>query len=155
MSTIPENETTLQDLFDWYVLQEDLKKVKAREMLLRQKLFKHHFPTPEEGTNSLSLDPVLIAAGLAADGRMLKGGYVINREVDAASLNVLGPKFAENGIKVQDLIQWKPSLKTGEYRKLTAEQLQLFDQCLIIKPGSPTLEVVLPKARGKAGEKAQ
>ena len=38
-----------------------------------------------------------------------------------------------------------------EYRELTAEQTQLFDQCLIVKPGSPALEIVLPKKRAAAG----
>lgn len=149
MSALPPNESTLKDLFDWYTLQEELKAIKMREILLRQKLFKFYFPTPEEGTNSLDLNPLMSAEGFEPDGRVLKGGHTINREVDAASLQVLGPSFAEQGIKVADLVKWKPSLAVGDYRKLTKEQMQFFDQCLIIKPGSPTLEVVLPKKRGK------
>jgi hypothetical protein len=144
---IPPNTCTLADLFAWYEAQAELSKVKAREILLRKKLFKFHFPAPDEGTNSLPLNPLLEAAGIPADGRVLKGGHVINREVDEASLKVLGPTFQEQGIAVADLIKWKPALSVSAYRELTAEQRTLFDQCLIIKDGSPTLEVVLPKAK--------
>lgn len=147
MVAIPPNECTLNDLFEWYKLQDQLKRVKASEMLLRQKLFKHHFRAPDEGTNTLELNPLLEAAGIPPDGRVLKGGHVINREVDEASLKVLATQFQEAGIKVADLIKWKPSLAVGEYRELTKEQRALFDQCLIIKNGSPTLEVVLPAKR--------
>jgi hypothetical protein len=41
-----------------------------------------------------------------------------------------------------------------EYRTLPEEQHQLFDQCLIVKPGSPALEIVLPAKAKKAGEQA-
>lgn len=149
MSNIPENECKMGHVFEWYLLQDELKALKAKEMLLRQKLFKFYFPTPNEGTNSLDLDPLMSAEGFEPDGRVLKGGHVINREIDAASLQVLGPQFSNLGIKVADVVKWKPSLAVGDYRKLTKEQLKFFDQCLIIKPGSPTLEVVLPKKRGK------
>lgn len=147
MVAVPPNECTLKDLFDWYQIQDQLARLKAQEVILRCKLFKHHFPTPKEGTNDLELGPLLVAAGIPDDGRVLKGGHTINRTVDEAALLVLAPAFTENKIPVDKLIKRKPELAKGEYNKLTKEEKQLFDQALIVKPGTPSLEVVLPAKR--------
>lgn len=147
MVAIPENTCTLQDLFEWYRVQEELRKLKAQEILLRTKLFKHHFKDPKEGTNSLELDPLLIAAGLPPDGMVLKATHVINRSVDEAALNVLTPVLDEKKIPVAKLIKRKPELVKSEYNELTDDEKKLFDQVLVIKPGTPSLEVVLPKKR--------
>lgn len=144
MTTIPANAVSQEDLAEWYRLQEQLKKIKASEMLLRQKIFGAYFPSPAEGTNSAPL----------ADGWILKGKHTINREIDPGALGALKTRFAEAGIRADDLVQYKPSLVLKEYRTLTDEQHQLFDQCLIVKPGSPALEIVLPAKAKKAGETA-
>lgn len=141
MTTIPENEVTAADLAEWYRIQEELKKVKAREMLLRQKIFKFYFPTPTEGTNNFDLP----------DGYVLKGKHTINRDIDPGAFQVLRKTFEEAGIHPDALVQYKPSLVKKEYNTLTEEQKQLFDQALIVKPGSPALEIVLPKKRAAAG----
>lgn len=140
MALIPENTVSQEDLAEWYKLQEELKKVKAREMLLRTKIFKNCFPDPEEGTNNFNLP----------DGYVLKGKHTINRDVDPGAFQAMREQFTQAGIHPDTLVQWKPSLKIKEYRELTAEQLHLFDQCLIVKPGSPALEIVLPKKRASA-----
>ena len=141
MTLIPENQVTQADLAEWYKLQEELKKVKAREMLLRTKIFGYFFTSPVEGTNSYDLP----------DGYVLKGKHTINREVDPGAFQAMREQFSQAGIHPDAMVQWKPSLKLKEYRELTAEQIQLFDQCLIVKPGSPALEIVLPKKRAAAG----
>lgn len=147
MPVIPETQVTLNDLFDWYNAQAELARWKSREALLRARMFKHYFPTPKEGTNDLALGPLLQAAGIEDDGRVLKGGHVINRSVDEAALLVLMPALNEKKIPVEKLIKRKPELAVGEYRKLTDEERNLFDQALVIKPGTPSLEVVLPKRK--------
>ena len=144
MISIPANTVSQEDLAEWYRLQEELKKVKASEMLLRQKIFAAYFPSPAEGTNSAPL----------ADGWVLKGKHTINREIDPGALGALKDKLLEAGIKADALVQYKPLLVLKEYRTLTEEQHQLFDQCLIVKPGSPALEIVLPAKAKKAGEQA-
>ena len=55
MTTIPANTESQEDLHDWYRLQDELKKIKASEMPLRQKIFGAYFPSPTEGTNSAPL----------------------------------------------------------------------------------------------------
>lgn len=144
MTSIPANTVTPADLIEWDRLQEELKRIKAAEMLLRQKIFAAYFPSPKEGTNDAPL----------AAGWVLKGKHTINREVDSGALEALKPALLEAGMRADSLIQYKLSLVLKEYRTLTAEQTQLFDQVLIVKPGSPALEIVLPAKAKKAGEQA-
>lgn len=140
MVEVPANEVTTADLAEWYRLQEQLKKIKAAEMLLRSKIFRFYFPDPAEGTNNHTLP----------DSYVLKGKYTINREVDLGAYQALKEQFMEANIPADAMVQWKPSLVLKEYRGLTAEQQHLFDQCLIIKPGSPAIEIAPPaKKRGK------
>lgn len=130
-------EATPEDLAAWYVAQEALRKAKDTELALRLKIFKDKFRAPVEGINKYDLP----------DGYVLKGTHVINRKVDEPALITLRPIFQEKGLKVDELVQFKPELRTGEYRKLTEEQRMMFDQVLIIKPGTPSLEIVLPKRK--------
>lgn len=122
-------------LEEWYVLQEQMKKDKAREMELRIKIFGAFFPEPEEGTNSFDLPEKWV----------LKGKRTINRNVDIAAFTALRPSLEAAGIRVVELVEFKPALSISQYRKLTDEQTHLVDQFLIIKDGAPALEIVLPK----------
>lgn len=145
MVSLPENEITDADMHEWYRLQEELKRIRGAEMLLRTKIFKAIFTAPSEGTNNHSL----------ADGYVLKGKYNITRDLDVGAFGANKVRFAEAGISTDAMVQYKPSLVLSEYRQLTAEQRQLFDECLIIKPGSPSLEIVLPAKAKAAKAKAQ
>ena len=135
MIQIPENQVTQQDMERWYTVQEQLSKLKNEEQLLRQKIFKGMFHDPKEGTNSVDL----------ADGFVLKGKRVINRTVDDAAFKASVEELAKNGIATDQIVKYKPELVTSEYRKLTAEQINLFDTVLIVKEGMPGLEIVKPK----------
>lgn len=135
MSQIPENQLTQQDFNDWAAINVQLGKLKAQEMLLRMKIFKTMFPLPVEGTNSVPL----------TDGYVLKAKYPISRKVLVDVLAAQTKELKEAGIKLGELIVNKPELSVSAYRKLTADELKLFDQVLEIKPGSPQLEIVLPK----------
>lgn len=142
MTAIPENQVTQADLTEWYNLKEQLNKFKAAEMLLRTKIFKGMFADPKEGTNTVPL----------ADGWVLKGKRTINRDVDVAALNVnamVDPatgmsRLTSHGIHPESLIKWKPELVLANYRTLTEEQKEIFNECLVIKDGSPSLEITLP-----------
>lgn len=142
MSTLPENVATVQDLVIWNEMQVQLKKLKDEEMALRRRIFATYFPNPVEGTNNVPL----------AQDWILKATYPITRDIDIGALQALSPKLVEAAISVDKLIQYKPSLIIKEYRTLTAEQNHLFDQCLVIKPGSPALEIILPAKAKKVGE---
>ena len=135
MVLLPPISVTPEDLIEWDRLGKELARIKAAEMLLRVKIFGCYFPTPVEGTNDYPL----------ANGYVLKGKYTINREVDEGAFKVLSDELRKQNIIPEKLVQYKPSLVLREYRGLTAEEMHLFDQCLVIKPGAPAMEIVLPK----------
>ena len=148
MTTIPENKVTQADLAEWYRLKDELNRVKTAEMLLRTKIYSGLFKAPEEGTNTLPL----------ADGWVIKAKRVIQRDIDLAALNVnalVDPatnmsRLTASGIHPEQLVKWKPELVLRAYRTLTAEQMTVFNECLVIKDGSPSLEIVLPASAKKA-----
>jgi len=148
MTAIPENTVTQKDLEEWYCLKEQLASVKASEMLLRQKIYKGLFINPKEGTNTVPL---------GTEGWVIKAKRVINRDIDQAALqhsmaiddSTKMSRLSSNGIHVEQLIKWVPELVTKAYRLLTEEQVKIFDEVLIIKDGSPALEIVLPASAKK------
>lgn len=137
MVEIPKNEVTNKDLEQWYLLDKQIKALKASEVLLRQKIFNGMFLEPKEGTNSFELP----------DGAVVKGKRVISRTIDIGALNALREQFAVQGIMVDSLVKYTPELKLSGYRELTEEQQHLFDQALVIKDGMPGLEIVIPKRK--------
>ena len=140
MVAIPANELDMQDLIAWDQAKQELNKWKATEMLLRLKIFKAAFPAPKEGTNNLTL----------ASGYILKGKYGLNRDVDPGELFARTEAFREAGIPVDALIKRSPELVKAKYNELTDEQRTLFDNVLIIKPGTPAIEIAPPaKKRGE------
>ena len=136
MSAIPANAVTQEDLNAWSQLQKQLGDLKSAEMLLRTKIFKGLFPNPVEGTNSVPL---------GTEGWVIKAKYPINRKPDIALLTSRAPELRAAAIVLEDVIRTIPELATGEYRKLTDDQRHLLDQVMEVKPGSPALEIVLPK----------
>lgn len=142
MSPIPKPAVTQEDLNEWSRLQQELAKIKASEMLLRTKIFKALFPNPVEGTNTVPL---------GTEGWVMKAQHKIDRVPDVALLTAKAADLRAQGIPVDSLIRSKPELAKAEYNKLTEDQRHEFDQVLTIKPGSPSLEIVLPKrAQGMA-----
>lgn len=131
----PVEQATQEDLNLWYKLQEELGRLKIQEMDLRKKIFGSYFTEPVEGTNTAPL----------TEGWVLKGQYKIDRKPDEALLTTLSPVFKEKKIPVKELIIYKPELALRVYRTLSEEERVIFDQCLVIKPGSPALEIVKPK----------
>lgn len=149
MVEIPENAVTEKDLADWYLLTEQLSKLKAAEALLRPRIYKHFFPDPVEGTNTYILP----------DKFQLKAVRKIDRKVDEASMFAFrapevvegvtsnSSRFEQADIKADELFKPKYELVTSAYRKLTDEQRKVVDQVLIIKDGSPQLDITPPSTK--------
>ena len=136
---------TAEDLARWYKLKNQLAKVKGEEAMLRSRIFKHYFPTPTEGSkeNKVPLND--------GTGAILQADHVINRTVDEQQLEALRTAIAEKGsnlpqINLANLIRWKPELNKTEYNKLSTDERHTMDTALIIKPGSPQLEIKIPKS---------
>lgn len=151
MVEVTPNVLAAEDLAEWYRLQKELARVKACEAIMRSKVFKFYFPVPEEGTNTVPLND--------GTGAVIKAQHVINRSVDVGSFEALRAAqtlaleaqsaggAAPNApvLQFDKLVKWKPEVSITDYRKLTKEEQLYFDQCLIIKPGSPQLEITIPK----------
>lgn len=157
---IPENTVTQTDLVQWFNLKDQLGKLKSAEALLRTKIFKFYFTDPKEGTNKVPLND--------GTGAELKATYPMYRTIDPGTLDALkeaqeaawgeaaaaqrrADEFAQGTVPniprlpFADLIKYKPELVLSEYRKLTEEERLYFDQALIVKPGSPSMEISTPK----------
>jgi len=133
---------TPAELAKWFMLKKQLADVKTAEILLRTRIFKFFFPTPEEGTNTHPLKD--------GTGAELKAVHTIDRKVDEGELEALKEAMFAEGSNLPEmdlttLIVWEPKLKISEYRKLTDEQKQVFDRCLVVKPGSPQVDIKIPK----------
>lgn len=135
---------TPADLATWFKKKAQLAKLKGEEAMLRSRIFKFYFPAPTEGSkdNKVPLND--------GTGAILQADHVINRTVDEQQLDGLKEAmFAEGSnlpqLDLTKLIKWKPELNKTEYNKLTLEEKQIFDRCLVIKPGSPQLEIKIPK----------
>lgn len=144
MAEIPENTLDMNDLYKWFELRKQIEAFKAvttQEMFLRKKIAACLFPNPSEGTNTFELQD--------GTGAVVKYGHTIERKVDEGALTSLREEFEKVGISVDDLIRRKPELEKKAYNRLTDVQRSVFDQALLIKPGSPTLDIVIP-AKAKA-----
>lgn len=142
MVDIPEDKVTTADLAEWYQLKAELGKLKSKEALLRGRIVRAFFPNPVEGTNNHDMND--------GTGAVMKLGYTIDRKVDMGALDALRAAQAVEGsnvpkVNLDELIKFKPELVISKYRELTAEEQNFVDQALIIKPGSPQLEIVIPK----------
>ena len=136
---IEPEEVKQEEINHWFTIDAELAKLKSEEAILRNKIFKYFFRNPVEGTNKVPLDK----------GWVLKATLPINRKVQIELLTAMDLELRAAGIPMDDLVVRKPELSVTSYRKLTDEQVKLFDRILEIKPGSPQMEIVLPK-RGQA-----
>jgi hypothetical protein len=128
-------KATNEDIMEWLETKRKLATVKAKEAILREKIIKTFFSGPKEGTNHFEL----------GNNYKLKYTHKLTREVDEAMLTNLLPALKEKDIDVDQLIERKPSLKVKNWRDLTEEQHQVFDQVITTKPASGSLEFVKPK----------
>lgn len=143
-----ETAVTPAELSKWYLLKKQLADVKTAESLMRSRIAKFFFPTPDEGTNNHPLKD--------GTGAVLKMVHTIDRKVDEGELEALREALAKAEDNREDnlhgmefdftkLIVWKPELKISEYRKLSDAQRQVFDRVLTVKPGMPQLNIEIPK----------
>lgn len=137
MVDIPKDAVTYNDILQWQESVKQLAAIKAKEMLLRKRIFDGIFVNPIEGTMRLRI----------SDNQELVAVNKISRSIDEAVLSSLIRPFHEKGIPVDSLLKYKPELVINEYRKLPDDQRKFFDNALVIKPGSPSMKVETIKAK--------
>ena len=129
----------LQEWHQAVLAAQEAKKVVEAEQALRKEVMALFFPEPVEGTNKFELEA----------GRSLKATNKIERKVDEAALPAVLQLLREMGVNPDPLIRTKPDLDTKAYKSLVQinpDAAHVFEQALTIKPGSPTVELVPPKA---------
>lgn len=130
-----EDIPTMEELKEWYEVNEELKKLRVREILLRDKMFKGFFKNPYEGVNTIPLH----------DDWVLKADYKFYRSIDGAAFLALREDFVNSGIDVDKVVRVKVELALKSYNALSPEKKQLFDQVVTTKPGTPALGIVKAK----------
>lgn len=128
-----------QDVLNrWYALhqhvEQQLKPVIQQERALRRELVDAYFPTPKEGSNKAD-----IGSGWTLEYYNWID-YQIDEAVVPAVTTQLPPGFLDH------LLRYKPELQLKNYRTLPKEYKDVFDQCVISKPGSPSVKLVAPKS---------
>jgi len=108
-----------------------------KERALRQLVADAMFDEPHEGTNYVDLE---------SEWR-LKLTYKLDRKIDEAMLATVKEQLASMNVSIDKIVKWKPEVVLKAYRELTAEQMNVFDQAVVIKPGTPALEMVPPKEK--------
>jgi len=129
----------LQEWHQAVLAAQEAKKVVEAEQSLRKEVMSLFFPEPVEGTNKFELEA----------GWSLKATHKIERKVDEAALPAVLQQLREMGVNPDPLIRTKPDLDTKAYKSLVQinpDAAHVFEQALTIKPGSPTVELVPPKA---------
>lgn len=129
----------LQEWHQAVLAAQEAKKVVEAEQALRKEVMALFFPEPVEGTNKFELEA----------GWSLKATHKIERKVDEAALPAVLQQLREMGVNPDPLIRTKPDLDTRAYRSLVQsnpDAAHVFEQALTIKPGSPTVELIPPKA---------
>lgn len=154
---VQPEQLCVEDFEDWKYAKDKLDEYKELEMKWRNKIYRNLFREPSEGANNIQL----------ADGRKITATRVISRKPDEALIDNMSKltvgqmrEYLTNlkidvssydddvlvvqalGLRLDELFKWKPELVTGDYRKLTPEQLILVDSLLEIKDGSPQLKMV-------------
>lgn len=129
----------LQEWHQAVLAAQEAKKLVEAEQALRKEVMALFFPEPVEGTNKFELEA----------GWSLKATHKIERKVDEAALPAVLQQLREMGVNPDTLIRTKPDLDTKAYKSLVQinpDAAHVFEQALTIKPGSPTVELVPPKA---------
>lgn len=131
--TQEEAELLERDLGTWYSSKEEKTIATNKESSLRKDIIKKLFPTPEEGSDNKCI--------LLGGDYMIQVTQGMNYKVDTPSFKSLRDEFLKRGIDADSIVEWEPKFVKAEYNKLSDEDKTFFQQCLIIKEGSVTLDV--------------
>jgi len=119
-------------------LKKQLKPLTDGEMAMRKAIVKSVAEALgsdwKEGTNTFKL----------ADGRVLKIGYKLTREVAAAELPAAREEYAllnDAPVAFDDLLRVKYELDLREFRKLEGQAAKVFSRVVTTKEAAPEVEI--------------
>lgn len=123
----------------WAKNAELLKAVKNVEMAQRKEIFGDIFPDPKTGTNTLDLGA----------GYKLKAVHGYETKLEATTFALLQPEIEKLGdaakAELAEAVKFTPALVAKGYKAMSEEVKELFDECLVTKPKSVSMELVVPK----------
>lgn len=121
---------------EWQTAANELKRAKGAEAAARRKVLSTFCPDPKEGANWVPL----------TDGWRLNVKQSYTYKVDEAALDSMRQALPAGS--VDELVRFKPELNKRAYSNmLTDDQRRIFDEALIIKPASASVELVAPKEK--------
>ena len=120
----------------WSETEKKLKTLKKIESELRDEIAEYYFNINQRGTQKKPL-----GGGYNLVVEIKENLKIINNELLDICLLKLDSEF-EN---LPDLIKTKSEININEYKKLTPEQKEIFDDCLISQMSKPKLSIKLSK----------
>lgn len=135
MSKIPKDEIGIAQIEAWYDMAQELKNLKFQESTLRKKIFAALFPNPKEGGANYYDLP---------DDYKLQGKFSYDRKVDEAVFDNFLDTMVGEKIPVDNVFPPKRTFSKSAYNALNDDQKEMVDECLIIKPASPSMSIKAP-----------
>ncbi len=124
------DETELDKLLtDWVKAEANATHWAQEELTLRKKIFEGNFKNPVAGMNKLKI----------GHGMALIGDYRLNYTIDKAVLEE-SRGFIPAAL-LDEIISYRPEVKGGAFRKLSADDKKHFAAIITEKPGTPGLEL--------------
>lgn len=131
------SKTLLKKLEQWHEVRAKAAEFANKEKELRLEIFGLAFPKPEEGSKYNKLE--------LGDGYVLQGDYKINRTIDVAALDEVKKKM--DPVAFNRAFRYVPDLIKSGFKDLSDDQKQIASIAIVAKPGTPALEIVLPKKK--------
>jgi len=111
----------------WMEKKTFLDVAKKAEVDARTEICDELLQDKEIGTHKFEIGPYNV-----------KATKNVNTKLDKDELDEVNEDLSEDEAFC---IRIKPELKMGEYKKLAPEERRTLDECIIVTPGAPTLEV--------------
>lgn len=142
------NEQATRDakILEWQEATKELAAAKETEAALRKQVLAMCFDwdyDDREGTQNVEL----------GNGYKLKAVFKLNRRLDNKDdkvdkiLTKIEKSGPEGEFIAERLVKWKPELALSEYKNLPEKFKKLIDEVLTASPGTPGLELVIPKSK--------
>jgi len=134
----------------WQDSKAKLDAAKETEMLLRKEVVDFAFDqNKDKGTENIDLGNGWKAKAV----KKINYGFVKNAEgkldkkaIDEALIKIETLGGAVGELVAERLIKWTPDLSQTEYNQLQPQFRAIIDEVIVTSEGSPTLEIVSPKA---------
>lgn len=132
----------------WQGSKESLTEAQANEILFRNAVVNFATdPKKEKGTVNVELGNGWKMKAV----KKINVSFIKNAEgkTDRAAIDRALAKIEAdegNDVITERLVKWTPSLSESEYKLLSPKYQKAIDAVLVKTPGTPTLEIVAPKA---------